>query len=214
MSFYVVFVWYTHWYACWKCKREWLLCWLMEFSTTILFWISNYLPASKAQWLKLKSCIWSAISMCVSLLKIMPGNKGCAACQRRNTGNNLTSKRAAPAVCSRLGELGWRITAAKTKQRESCRPLALLIYQISNLTCSFTESLPKKQTKKNKKPDVGFKALWRDIFGSYGHHAEIPDMIPKMASLGKSFVGLPSPFPLKSISDHLQYQKHSASKLQ
>lgn len=150
MSFYVVFVWYTHWYACWKCKREWLLCWLMEFSTTILFWISNYLPASKAQWLKLKSCIWSAISMCVSLLKIMPGNKGCAACQRGNTGNNLTSKRAAPAVCSRLGELGWRITAAQTKQRESCRPLALLIYQISNLTCSFTESPPKK-TKKNKK---------------------------------------------------------------
>lgn len=32
--------------------------------------------------------------------------KGCAACQRGNTGNNLTSKRAAPAVCSRLGELG------------------------------------------------------------------------------------------------------------
>lgn len=49
---------------------------------------------------------------------------------------------------------------------------------------------------------------------SYGHHAEIPDMIPKMASPGKSFIGLPSPFPIKSISDHLQYQKHSASKLQ
>lgn len=145
MSFYVVFVWYTHWYACWKCKREWLLCWLMEFSTTILFWISNYLPASKAQWLKLRSCIWPAISMCVSLWKIMPGNKGCAACQRGNMGNNLTSKRAALAVCSRLGELGWKITAAQTKQRESCRPLALLTYQISNLTCSFTEFPPLKK---------------------------------------------------------------------
>lgn len=86
-------------------------------------------------------------SVCV--LKIMPGNKGCAACQRGNTGNNLTSKRAAPAVCSRVGELGWRITAAQTKQRESCRPLALLIYQISNLTCSFTESPPPKK-KKNR----------------------------------------------------------------
>lgn len=93
----------------------------------------------------------------------MPGNKGCAACQRGNTGNNLTSKRAAPAVCSRLGELGWRITAAQTKQRESCRPLALLIYQISNLTCSFSEFPPPE------KKDVGFKVLWRDIFGSCGH---------------------------------------------
>lgn len=149
--------------------------------------------------------------MSVSLLKIMPANKGCAACQRGNTGNNLTSKRAAPAVCSRLGELGWMITAAQTKQRESCRPLALLTYQISNLTCSITELPPSKKNRCRLQGPVA-RYFW--VIWSYGHHAKIPDMIPKMASPGKSFIGLPSPFPLKSISDHLQYQKHSASKLQ